>query len=286
MLRRLLCLLAILTVTALAQQKPISAAAPPTEETVNAFMHDMFGYDDTLTWKVIDIRPSEAEGLTEVTVAISGPQGQQVNKFYVTADGQHAVTGEIIAFGVHPFAANLKALEKANGPSRGPANASLVLVEFSDLQCPHCKEAQPSIDKLLAAEPNARLVFQNFPLPSHDWAAKAAAYADCIGQTPGDAFWKFIQGTYDQQADITTANADEKLTALANTVGAKGAEIAACAAKPETAARVERSIALGKEVGVSSTPTLFINGRKMGNPSGIPDDKLKSLADFAAKQGQ
>ena len=70
-----------------------------------------------------------------------------------------------------------------NGPSRGPADAPVTLVEFSDLQCPHCKEAQPTIDKLMAEEKNARLVFQNFPLPAHDWAAKAAYYGDCIGRS-------------------------------------------------------------------------------------------------------
>ena len=121
-----------------------------------------------------------------------------------------------------------------NGPSRGPADAPVTVVEFSDLQCPHCKEAQPTIDKLMAEEKNARLVFQNFPLPSHDWAAKAAYYGDCIGRTSPDAFWKYVASVYDAQKDITASNADEKLTALAEQAGAKGADTAACAAKPET----------------------------------------------------
>ncbi len=159
-------------------------------------------------------------------------------------------------------------------------------MEFSDLQCPHCKQAQPTIDKLVAEEKNARLVFQNFPLPSHDWAAKAAAYADCIGGTSNDAFWKFAQSVYDAQTDITLANADEKLTALADTAGMKGTDIAACATKPETADRVQHSIALGTSVDVTGTPTLFINGRKIGNVSGIAYDVLKGLVEFAAKQGK
>ncbi len=71
------------------------------------------------------------------------------------------------------------------------------MVEFSDLQCPHCKEAQPTIDKLLAEEKNARLVFQNFPLPSHDWAAKAAAYADCIGRSFERRFLEVYASVYD-----------------------------------------------------------------------------------------
>jgi protein-disulfide isomerase len=64
----------------------------------------------------------------------------------------------------------------------------------------------------------------------------------------------------------------------------KGADIASCAKTPATKARVEASIALGKSVGVNSTPTLFINGRSIGNVSQVPADTLKALVDFAAKQ--
>ena len=98
----------------------------------------------------------------------------------------------------------------------------MTVVEFGDLQCPHCKEAQPTIEKLMAEEKNARLVFQNFPLPSHDWAAKAAAYGDCLGRTSSDAFWKFLASVYAAQTDITAATPTRKLTALAEQAGAKG----------------------------------------------------------------
>lgn len=290
-----LWLVLVLIALAGAQQKPVTsqpvsaktptAANVPSEETVNAFMRHMFGYDPSVSWEVVAIKPSALAGISEVNVVIKNPQGQQSTRFYVAADGQHALIGEIIPFGSEPFAPARKALEKGiNGPSRGPADAPVIIVEFSDLQCPHCKEAQPTIDKLMAEEKNARLVFQNFPLQSHDWAAKAAAYADCIGRNSNDAFWKFMQSVYDAQSDILTSNADEKLTALADKSGMKGSDIAACAAKPETASRVEHSVALGKSVDVTGTPTLFINGRRVGNIAGLPYDVLKQLVEFAAKR--
>ena len=220
-------------------------------------------------------------------VVLSNAQGQQNSRLYVTEDGQHAVLGDIIPFGAHPFSAAQDALNKGiNGPSRGPADAPVTLVEFSDLQCPHCKEAQPTIDKLMAEEKNARLVFQSFPLPSHDWAAKAAYYGDCIGRTSPDVFWKFVESVYGAQSDITAASADEKLTALAEQAGAKGADTAACAAKPETVGRVQRSVALGAALEVTGTPTLFINGRKISNVAGLPYEVLKGLTEFAAKEGK
>jgi protein-disulfide isomerase len=218
---------------------------------------------------------------------LANAQGQQISRFYVTADGEHAVVGDIIPFGTKPFDPVKKTLEKGiTGPSRGPKDAPVTIVEFGDLQCPACKAAQPAIEALIAAEPKARFVFQNFPLEMHNWAAKGAAYADCVGVASNDAFWKFIAKTYETQSDITAENADEKLTALADAAGVKGADIAGCATTPVTKAQVDASIALGKSVNVTGTPALFVNGRVIGNVSQVPADALKGLVEFAAKQGK
>jgi protein-disulfide isomerase len=269
-----------------------SSAAPtpaglPSEQTVNGFLQQTFGYDPNVSWKISAIKPGPAEGLSEVDVVLANQGGQQNTTFYVTADGKHALVGDLIPFGVKPFAEAKQILDKGiNGPSRGPAGAPVTIVEFSDLQCPHCKQAQPTIEKLLGDEQNARFIFQQFPLPSHNWAAKAAAYADCIGRTNNAAFWKFINATYAGQSEITEANADEKLGSIADGTGVKGSDVAGCAAKPETESRVDASVNLGKRVDVTGTPALFINGRRIANVNGIPYDVLKSIVEFEAKQGK
>ena len=266
----------------LAQDKAVNL---PSEEVVNSFLQQTFGYDSAVSWKIASIKPSIAEGLAEVVVTLSNAQGQSVTTLYVTPDGKHALTGEIMPFGAKPYAPAKEALLKGvSGPARGPEKAPVTIVEFSDLQCPHCKDAQPVIDKLLTDEPNARFVFQNFPLPMHNWAAKASYYADCVGRTSNDAFWKFVQGAFDQQTNITESNADEKLTAIADASGVKGSDAAVCAAKPDTKSRVDKSIALGQSVGVTGTPTVYINGRRIGNVVGVPPEVLKGLVEFAAKQ--
>lgn len=256
----------------------------PSEATVDSFLHQQFGYQPDLTWKISSIKPSTIQGLAEVTVVLASPQGQQLSRFFVAPDGKQALFGEVIPFGAKPFDPAKQLLEKGmNGPERGPKDATVTVVEFGDLQCPACKAAQPTIEAL-AAEPNVRFVFQNFPLEMHNWAAKGAAYADCVGRASNDAFWKFIAKTYETQSDITAENADEKLTAIADGTGVKGADIAVCAARPETKARIDASVALGKSVDVTGTPTLFINGRKIGNLDAHYSDVYKSLVEFAAKQ--
>jgi protein-disulfide isomerase len=288
----------LLSSTLVAAQTATTAPAPakasdtpsdglPTEATVDAFLHQQFGYQADLTWKISSIKPSPGTGLAEVTVVLGKPAGPAANQIYVALDGKHALVGDVIPFGAHPFDPAKERLAKGiTGPEPGPKDAPVTIVEFGDLQCPACKAAQPTIEALVAAEPNARFVFQNFPLEMHNWAAKGAAYADCVGRASTDAFWKFISKTYETQSDITAENADEKLTAIADSAGVKGAEIAACAVKPDTKARVDASLALGKSVDVTGTPTLYINGRKVGSFDPRMSDIYKNLVDFAAKQGK
>lgn len=270
---------------ATASTKSVGGAANlPSEDEINGFLHETFGYNPQLTWKIVDVKPAEAKGLTQVDVQISSPEGQGAQRFFVTEDGKHAVVGDIIPFGKHPFqAARLTLQKKVSGPARGPANAPVMIVEFSDLQCPHCKEANPTVERLLKDEPNVRFVSQNFPLPSHNWAEKAAEYADCVGRASNEAYWKFVDGVFAAQEQITADNADDKLKGIADTSGVNGADIAACAAKPDTQARVEASVQLGKELGVNSTPTIFVNGRPVGVASNNYD-ALKQLLDFAATE--
>ncbi len=295
-----LVVLLLVGVFVCAQQKPTAKSKPagntpsahhtaaatnlPNEGDVNAFLQQMFGYDPQLTWKIASIKPSAAEGLAEVIVQISGPQGQGTQKFYVSEDGKHAVVGDIIPFGKQPFEGTRQELaRKVTGPARGPADAAVMIVEFSDLQCPHCKEANPTIERLLNENPNVHFVFQNFPLPMHNWAQKGAAYVECVSKSSNDAVWKYISNVYESQAEITAENADQKLAELADKTGVKGTDVAACAATPEAQSRVEASVNLGKSLDVNSTPSLFINGRPVG-VSGNNYDILKQLVDFAAKQ--
>ncbi|HWZ82328.1 MAG TPA: thioredoxin domain-containing protein [Terriglobales bacterium] len=262
---------------------PVAGNGMPSEDAVDAFMKQMVGYNPEVTWKVAEIRPSGIPGLTEVTVVISSSEGSNTNKFYVTSDGKHAVTGDIIPFGSKPFEQDRVKLEKGvTGPAKGPAKAPVTIVEFSDMQCPHCKQVAPVVETLLTQEPDAHFVFQNFPLPMHDWAEKAAGYVDCVGRKSNDAVWKFIQKTFEQQESITAANADEKLKAIATESGVDAEQTAVCAVKPDTKARIETSLALGKAVGVTGTPAIFINGRLI--TGGAPVETLKQIVDFQKAQ--
>jgi protein-disulfide isomerase len=265
-----------------------AGANRPTEATINEFLRKTFGYDENLKWKVTEIKPAADPALTEVSILMNTPQGQQGLKLFVTPDQKYAISGDFVPFGSDPYAPMRKLLEeKAKGPSRGAANAELTIVEFGDLQCPACKRAQPTIDKLMSETPNARLVFEQFPLTNlHKWAMTAARYATCVNKQNKDAFWKFISTVYDHQDEMqqmSVEDAEKRLQQYAGEVGVNAAEVQQCSTSPAAAMEVNSSEQLGKEVDVTGTPTLFMNGRKIGNVGGLPYETLKAIAEFQAK---
>ena len=259
-----------------------STTALPSEATVDGFLKQMFGWNQDLTWKVAEIKPAEAPGFAEVTAVFNTPQGQQIFRLFVTPDQKFALTGDIVPFGADPFAAARTDLKAANGPVHGATDAAVTIVEFGDLECPACKAAQPNITKLMEAEPKAKLIFQNYPLEAiHKWSFLGAKYVDCVGRESNDAVWKFISAVYEHQGEITPDTAEAMLKGYVKDAGADTAAVAACVAKPETEKRVRESEALGTKLGVTSTPTFFINGRKVvGFGNNTPYDVVKSMVDY------
>jgi protein-disulfide isomerase len=267
-----------------AENKPGTASAStsdalPSTQEVDAYMKRSFGYDPGVSWQVLGVRPSSVPGIAEIIVSVN--KGDPYHLYYSSA-AQTAFVGQVIPFGPNPYAATRAKLQGAFGPSRGEANAPIQIVEFSDLECPHCKASQPVVEKLQADFPQVRFVFQQFPLPAslHPWAMKAALYADCAGQMNKDHFWKYVDSIFDNQGGIALATADDKLKELATGAGYDALEISRCAGSAEAEARVKKSLDLGALLNVTQTPTVFVNGRAVLGLAGIPYDNLKQLVQF------
>lgn len=277
-------------VSSTASPRPAQAAASnlPSEQTVMNFLHHTFGYDENLKFRVAEIKPASDPSLAEATIVLNTPQGQQVLKLFITPDQRYAINGEFVPFGDDPFLRARQQLERGtNGPSRGPASPAVTIVEFGDLQCPACKRAQPTIEKLLTDVPNARLIFQQFPLIQiHKWAMIAAKYGLCVAKQNNDAYWKFIDTVYEHQDELQPMTEEQvapKLKDYAAEAGVNAAQAEQCINDPAIAAKINASIALGTEMEVTATPTLFIGGRKISNVSGIPYETLKAITEFQAQ---
>ncbi len=268
--------------------KNFNATVPTTQE-VNSFLKQIWGYDPNRVWEVVGIQTTPVPNLSRVTILV-GEQGvshtASPTVFFVTPDGNHAIAGsDVITFGAHPFAAVQEKLEaRATGPARGASSKSVLLVEFADLQCPDCKLAAPIMDKLATDFPNARIVFQVYPLSSiHPEAEKAAEYAVCVAQQKGNsAFFQFVQAVFDTQDNLKT-DADGTLKAAATKAGADATAVSSCAASPAAADAVATSVKLGKDLEVNETPSLFVNGRPVP-VTGVPYATLKQIIAYTAQE--
>jgi protein-disulfide isomerase len=264
-------------------------AKSPTRETVEQFLHAFWGYDDTRVWQLQAILPTQAEGVAHVIVLVRSTSGQNKDQtaqlaFFTLPDGKFLVADSLLPFGAKPFQAYRDLLKSgATGPSRGAASKDLEIVEFADFECPHCKDAQPILAKLVTDYPTAHFVYQDFPLAQHSEALKASMHGYCVAKTGGDeAFYKFSDALFNAQAGLTPATSDATLKDAETKAGQDPAKVSACVASPAAKSAVEASMALGAKVGVNSTPTIFVNGR--GLPvTGIPYETLRKIIDFQAQ---
>jgi protein-disulfide isomerase len=115
----------------------------------------------------------------------------------------------------------------------------------------------------LANYPQVRLVFKDFPLEQHPWARSAAIAGRCAYNQDPKAFWKLYDLVYDNQDLISPENSYTKLTDYASQVGLNPDTFKTCMASPEATAAVDASRTNGLALQVSSTPTIFINGRRI-----------------------
>lgn len=264
-------------------------ATSPTKETVDSFLHASWGYDANRVWQVQAILKTPAEGVSKVVVFVGDKTGKmkpQALAFFALPDGKHIIAGDqVIDFGANPYADyRAQAQQRANGPSRGSSSKDLELVEFADFECPHCKEAQANMEKLAADFPQARIVFQFYPLESiHPEAKKAAEYGYCVNKLGGSkAFFQFASAVFDGQQGLATADgATLTLNSAAIKAGLDPKKVDACIALPATSADIESSVKLAQDMNIFETPMLVVNGREV--PPTIPYETLKQIVEYQAK---
>lgn len=264
-------------------------ATSPTKDEVDGFLQASWGYDENRMWQVQAILKTPAPGVSKVVIFVGDKTGKQkpsAIQFFVMPDGKHIIAGDdVLAFSDHPFTTARTMLEeRADGPYRNAESKDLEVVEFADFQCPHCKDAQANMDKLVADFPKARIVFQYFPLASiHPEAVRAAEYGVCVDKQGGSSdFFQFASAVFDGQDGLTTPDgATLTLNSAVTKAGLDPVKIAACATSPATKADVDASVKLAGDLGLSEVPTLMVNGRPV--PANIPYDMLKKIIEFQAK---
>jgi protein-disulfide isomerase len=235
-----------------------------------------------------ELKPSVYPGLEEVTLTLTSPQGPpQSHKFYITADNRALFLGEPIDAS-RPFKA-LKLERDAQFaklieglPVRGNPAAPVTIVEFSDFQCPYCRQAYQGVMRILKDHPSdVKFIYKQFPLSEiHPWARSAAIISACAGRQNPAAFWKLHDAYFDDQASITAQNLTAKSRAAVSGVKLDDAQWSACISDPLSAehqaveAALANSLKEGEPLGVQGTPTFFLNGEHINLGSPEMNDQL------------
>lgn len=156
----------------------------------------------------------------------------------------------------------IQEIDTSGSPFKGPADAPVTIIVFSDFQCVYCARLVPLLDEVLKAYPKTvKVVYKHFPLRSHNMArpaAQAAVAADQQGR-----FWDFHDRLYAEQKNLSEA----KIAAIADALGLDRKKFDAGRKDPAAAARVFKDQQAGLRAGVRSTPSVFINGRKLKDRS-------------------
>jgi protein-disulfide isomerase len=209
-----------------------------------------------------DVIPGWRKGNLEVSL---GQQTQNV-AFYVSRDGRYLLRGDAVDLSVDPLEQVRNKIQLEGQPARGPQGAKVVIVEYSDFQCPYCARVHDTVENQVLKEygDKVRFVFKNFPLSSiHAWAEDGAIASECAFQQGNDQFWAMYDGLFARQGEINKDNLKEKATEIAKSAGIEVGPFTECVAGRRTADAVKADTAEASALGVSSTPTFFINGRRL-----------------------
>lgn len=153
-------------------------------------------------------------------------------------------------------------LEAPGASFKGVENAPVTIVEFSDFQCALCAKARPLLQQLLDTYPKKiRIVYRHFPLARHPEARRAAEAAECAAAQ--GKFWEFHDQAFDNGSQLSEA----KLKEIAGHLRLDVEDFETCLGSGQARARLAKDLSDARNAEVRSTPTFFVNGRKI---EGLP----------------
>jgi protein-disulfide isomerase len=233
---------------------------------LEAYLRHLFVWPSPIEMTIADPKPGPMPGFYEVRIRGSQGNASQEETFYVSQDGQKIVRGTVFDLAQNPFKAELDKIKTEYQPSIGTPGAPVVIVEFSDFECPYCREqARMLHENLLKTYPKeVRLYFLDFPLESlHPWAKPAAMAGRCIFHQNAGAFWDYHDWIFQHQDEVTPDNVKSKVLEFASGKGIDQAQLGRCIDTKATEEEVAKTREEGKSLEINSTPTTFVNGRRM-----------------------
>lgn len=262
------------------------AKAPAFDKAkFEAYVRHLNLWTPDITVAIKDPQPStELSGFQVIDVRASLGERYSEQKYLVNADQTRVIRGEVLDLTANPFAKDIALINNSMSPALGTTGAPVVVALFTDFQCPYCKqEANVLRQQLIQAYPKqVRLYFHDFPLEQiHPWARPAAIAGRCAHLQGEDNFWKFHDWAFEQQQALTPESFRAQLMSWAPKAGLDILQLTRCFDNKETEETVNKDIEAAKALGINSTPTMYVNGRKLAGS--VDFESLKRVIDFELK---
>jgi protein-disulfide isomerase len=238
------------------------------------------------------LRPSDFANYDALTITMEGSEKKQTYEFLLSKDDKTLVRMTKLDLTKDPYVEIMKKIDLSGRPTRGNKDAKVVVVNFDDFQCPFCSHMHQTLFPELLKEYGDRVefVYKDYPLSEiHAWAIHAAVDANCLAAQNSDAYWDFADHIHANQRDVNSEKGrDAQFAALDRLTLEQGqkhnldqSKLQACV-KAQNEDSIKASMKEAEGVGVSATPTLFVNGQEMDGA--VPISEMRSALDHALEQ--
>lgn len=270
-----------------------SAQSVPSDTAKNIERHVRANYnlpaDVLITMGTLSA--SEFPNYDALKVTLNNGERKQDVDFLLSKDGKQLIRITKLDLTKDPYAEVMKKIDTKGRPTRGNKEAKVVAVNYDDFECPYCSRMHQTLFPEIFKEYGDRVLFvyKDYPLVEiHPWAVHAAVNANCLAVQNNDAYWDYADYVHANRKEIDGASAPDGRLALLDKLALEqgqkhnvdGGRLQACV-KAQNQDAVKASMHEAESVGVSATPTLFVNGEKIDGA--VPVADLRGVLNRALK---
>ncbi len=248
------------------------SVSPETQQRVQEQVRAYFNIPPDVKIEVGPATASEFANYDAVTVTMSRDGKSQKADFLLAKDGKTLLRMTKIDLTKDIYADTMSKIDVQGRPVRGNPNAKVTIVNYDDFECPFCSRMHSTLMTEILPQYGDRIkiVYKDFPLPMHPWAPYAANNANCLAKESPAAYWELADYLHGNQRSISGSGDLKKSQAELDRVtldfgkknGADVTVLQACL-KAQPDSTLKASMAEGDKLGISATPTLFVNGEKL-----------------------
>jgi protein-disulfide isomerase len=291
-LRRSILVLVLVCLGCSAQLAPLAPVSSDLIQKIERQVRVTYNIPESVKITVGPPRPSDFANYDAVTITMDGDQKKQTYEFLLSKDGKTLARMTKLDLTKDPYVEAMKKIDLNGRPTRGAKDAKVVVVNFDDFQCPFCSRMHQTLFPELLKEYGDRVqfVYKDYPLTEiHPWAVHAAVNANCLAAQNNDAYWDFADYIHANQREVNSQKGrDAQFAALDRVTLEQGqkhnldqTKLQACV-KAQNEDSIKASMHEAEGVGVSATPTLFVNGQEMDGA--LPASEMRAAIDAALQR--